>query len=118
MPQNRQIEFDGEITPQWLSTTVMDALPDDHGLSSLPGLVTDQLGLSGLVKAYFGARCQCGTAAVISVEASANKSCEETLDVLPDLVERLLAQRDSFRKIPCKEHENFRKGQFMQSNVS
>jgi hypothetical protein len=74
----------------------------------LPRFDPDPAGKSGLVRAYFGARCNCTTAAVLSVEASASKTREEVTAALPSLVAKLLAQRDVFSSMPCSAHRRLR----------
>ncbi len=101
-------DLDHPVTREWLGRSVQAALPPGHGLSSLPRLNTDPTGSSGVVKVYFGARCECQTAAVLSVEAGAARTRAEALAAMPALVQKLLAQRDAFRKMPCAAHKSLR----------
>jgi hypothetical protein len=96
------------VTRAWLMEAVLAALPAGHGLSPLPRLDTGPASRIGVVKAYFGDRCRCGTAAVLSVEAAASKTRAETLAAMAALVEKLVLQRDAFRKMPCAAHLRLR----------
>ncbi len=99
------------LTAEWIARQVSGALPADHGLTPLPRLKANTGGTGGFLKVFFGARCKCETAAVLSVEVSASKSREEVTEALPALVQRLLEQRDAFRKMPCASHRKLRFGQ-------
>lgn len=92
----------------WLLDAAKAGLPPGHGLTPLPGLNTDPSGTSRIMKVYFGARCGCGTAAVLSVEASLTKRRSDVEAAMPQLIEKLLLQRDAFRRMPCTSHRNLR----------
>ncbi len=92
----------------WLLDAAKAGLPSGHGLTPLPGLNTDPSGKSGTVKVYFGARCGCGTAAMLSVEVSAAKGRVDVQVAMPQIIEKLLLQRDAFRRMPCASHRNLR----------
>lgn len=96
------------VSREWLASVVAAALPDGHGLVPLGRFNPDPRGSSGSVRAYFGARCDCTTAAVLSVEADATKSKLEVEAALPTLIRTLLAQRDAFLRMPCSTHQRLR----------
>jgi hypothetical protein len=64
----------------------------------------------GFRKVFFSARCQCGTVALLSVEAAQDKTLEEIKQALPTLVERLEMQARSFYNMPCDLHQRMRLG--------
>ena len=94
-----------KVDRTWFAEEMLKALPADHGLTPLPRFDPDPRGLSGVVKVFFGARCECGTAAVLSVESNATKSRAEVIAATPSLVLKVLAQRDAFRRMPCAAHK-------------
>gem|GEM_PF-1296356 len=96
------------VDREWLAAHIAGALPPDAGLSSLPKLNTDVTGRSGFVKVYFGVRCDCTTAAVLSAEVASSKTQAEVIAATPALVHKLLAQRDAFRHMPCSSHKALR----------
>ncbi len=96
------------VERQWLAQQIAAALPNGHGLSPLPGLNTDPAGKGPTVKVYFAARCECTTAAVLSVEVAREKSRADVTAAVPALVARLVLQRDAFRRMPCASHTSLR----------
>ncbi len=92
--------------------TVTAALPDDHGLVPLPRLNVPTPGGMGFTKVYFGARCDCGTSAVLSVEVAADKTEDDLARAMPALLDRLMRQRDHFKQMSCLSHERLRTRQF------
>jgi hypothetical protein len=96
------------ISRDWFAAAVASVLPPDHGLVPLGRLNPDPKGTSGSIKVYFGARCTCTTAAVLSVEASASKTQTEVESALPSIIGKLLAQRDAFLRMPCSVHRRLR----------
>ena len=91
---------------------VTAALPDGHGLIPLPRLNVSTPGGMGFQKVYFGARCGCGTSAVLSVEVASDKTEGDLERAMPALLDRLMRQRDHFNQMSCKAHERLRSGQF------
>ena len=64
----------------------------------------------GFRKVFFSARCECGTAALMSVEIAFERTAEEVKDALPSLVGRLEGQAKSFRDMSCDIHRRMRMG--------
>ena len=79
-------------------------------MAPLKGFGIDLSGNPGFRKVFFSARCQCGTAALLSVEVAEEKTIEQVEQVLPSLVERLTGQAQSFYSMPCEAHERMRMG--------
>jgi hypothetical protein len=96
----------------WLMAHITGALPPDSGLSPLPKLNTDVTGRGNFLKVYFGVRCQCTTAAVLSAEVAAGKTRADVIAATPALVRKLAAQRDAFRRMPCSSHKALRSAGF------
>ena len=86
------------------------ALPPDSGLRPLPGLRLSPMGADRFHSLAFSARCECGTAAVLTVEVAREKSRAQVEEALPSLVERLEAQANAFYRLPCQAHRALRRG--------
>ena len=69
----------------------------------------------GFHKIFFAASCTCGTSALLSVEVSESKSDNEIEAAMTSIVERLIMQEKSFRRMDCKTHENMKRG-FLPEN--
>jgi len=69
---------------------------------------TDVTGRAEFIKIYYGISCECSTAAVLSVEASADKTREEFQEALPALLEKLQMQAVGFRRMDCDSHLQMR----------
>jgi hypothetical protein len=52
----------------------------------------------------FSAHCDCGTAAVLSVEVAGDKTGQEIEDAMPVLVDRLAGQAETFKRMSCDVH--------------
>ena len=63
------------------------ALAGEPRLQPLRGFKLDFSGNSDFHKVYFSARCDCGTAALLSVEVARSKSLSQVEEVLPDLTD-------------------------------
>jgi len=69
---------------------------------------TDVTGRAEFIKIYYGISCECSTAAVLSVEASADKNREEFQEALPALLGKLQLQATGFRRMDCDSHLQMR----------
>lgn len=78
----------------------------------LTGFNMNVSGANGFLKLYYGVRCQCATAAVLSIEISVEKTVEEVSAAMPALVDRLRAQRRAFIAMPCSAHKRMRTAMF------
>ena len=88
----------------------MDALSPDLELEALRGFKMDLSANPGFHKVFFAARCECTTVALLSVEASAEKTLGEVERALPSLVSRLEAQARAFYNMSCDVHARMRLG--------
>ncbi len=98
------------IREDTLRRLVLDAVSPDLGLSPLRGFKMDLSANPGFLKVFFAARCECTTVALLSVEASAEKTVAEVERALPSLVGRLEAQARAFYNMNCEMHERMRLG--------
>ena len=88
----------------------MDALSPDLELEALRGFKMDLSANKDFHKVFFAARCECTTVALLSVEASAEKTLGEVRRALPSLVARLEAQARAFYNMSCDVHARMRLG--------
>jgi len=89
---------------------VVEALPKDAGLTPMKGFKLDFSANPGFRKVFFSAHCDCGTAALLSVEIAGGKTAEEIRQALPSLVSRLETQAKSFRMMSCEMHQRMSLG--------
>ena len=97
-----------------LQTLVVSALPEDTILKPLSGFKMDLSAHPEFDKAFFSTRCDCGTAALLSVEIDRNKTLEEVTAALPSLVDRLEMQCKSFHDMSCDAHRKMQIGRVAQ----
>ena len=93
-----------------LQSLIIDALPEDSALAPLKGFKMDISANRGFRKAFFSAKCKCGTAALLSAEVAQDKTAEEIDAALPSLVERLETQAKTFRGMSCDVHKRMQLG--------
>jgi hypothetical protein len=99
-----------ESTDAQIRSLVFDALSGDTGLRPLKGFRLDLSANRGFRKLFYSARCDCGTAALLSVEVARDKTLEQVREALPELTRRLEMQANSFRKMSCEAHRSMRMG--------
>lgn len=97
----------------WLYERTTDAIARDPELvrlrlKPLNRFNTDVTGRSDFIKIYYGISCECSTAAVLSVEAAADKSRDEFQQALPALLGKLKLQAAGFRRMDCDSHLQMR----------
>ena len=97
-----------------LRRLIAGAIPEDIGLNPIKGFGIDLSANRGFRKVFFSAKCQCGTAAVLSVEVAEDKTMDQVEEVLPALVERLTGQAQTFYSMSCESHERMRLGPALQ----
>ncbi len=100
----------GLPTDRQFRALIYEALPEDLDVTPMAGFKLNLSANPGFKKAFFSIRCECGTAAVLSIEVSAQKTTAEIEDALPSLVDRLKSQAKSFRAMPCDAHLRMRLG--------
>ena len=99
-----------EPTDAQIGSLISEALSDDSGLTRLKGFRIDLSANPGFRKFFYSARCECGTAARLSVEVAREKTLAEVRQAVPELTRRLEAQVSSFRRMSCEAHERMRLG--------
>ncbi|MDP6667731.1 MAG: hypothetical protein QF357_10095 [Dehalococcoidia bacterium] len=70
----------------------------------------------GSTKVFFGVRCECRTAAVVSFEAAMGKTRSQVLEALPQSGRKLIEQRHAFVRMPCTAHDRLRVDNFERSS--
>jgi len=98
------------VGEQQLRELISDAIPDEAGLTPLSGFKLDLSANPGFQKAFFSARCDCGTSALLSVEVAQDKTVLQVRQALPSLVDRLQGQARTFRGMSCDLHTRMRMG--------
>ena len=93
------------------------ALAKDKGIRILRGFKPNLSGTVGVHKVFAAASCECGTAAVLSVEVEQSKSYREVEEALPSLVGQLRLREQAFRKMPCTVHAQMRSGGLATAKV-
>ncbi len=94
-----------------IQNLIVKSLKDSE--SNLRALVGFKMNLSaneGFHKFFFSVSCDCGTAALLSVEVSEDKSDNEIETAMISIIDRLIMQERSFGKMDCKVHETMKKG--------
>ena len=72
-------------------------------------------GPGGSTKVFFGVRCECSTAAIVSFEVAQGKTKDQVLEVLPQSGRKLFEQRNAFVRMPCSAHDRLRVDNFKRS---
>ena len=98
------------ITEIELHHLFSQALAADKGMRLLRGFKPNLSGTMNVHKVFVAASCECGTAAVLSVEVEQSKSYRDVEEALPSLVEQLRLRERAFRKMPCTAHAQMRSG--------
>ena len=97
-------------TDEQVHSVLGRALAGDSPLSPLKGFKMDLTANPDFRKVFFAARCDCGTAGLLSVEVAPDKTVEEMRRAAPELARRLLLQSESFHAMPCEMHAMMRMG--------
>ena len=105
------------VTETALDQLFSEALSEDSGMRLLRGFKPNLSGTMGVHKVFVAASCECGTAAVLSVEVEQGKSRQEVEEALPRLVEQLRFREQAFRKMPCTAHAQMRSGGLAAAQV-
>ncbi len=103
-------DADEQLETQQIRDLVHGALPEDSGLTPLPGFKMDLSANPGFRKVFFAARCECGTSALLSIEVAREKTIAEIEAALPSLVDRLVRQQQAFASMSCEMHMRMRLG--------
>ena len=101
----RQIPGDAE-----LQALIAGAVSPGAGLAPLPGFKLDLSANRNFRKVFFKSGCDCGTAALLSVEVGGDKTLDEIEAALPSMVRKIESQAEAFLKMPCDAHRQLRMG--------
>jgi hypothetical protein len=106
-------DTENTVTEDWVLAQVKsEAQRDDSGLAAVlrplrnPGTGTGPPGSA--LKVWFGVKCACDTAAVLSVEVERSKTREDVIVALPQIVDRLKIQYRGFLSMSCSTHKKMR----------
>ncbi len=105
-----RVARDDVPSDQGLRAMIAEAVPESVGLTPLKGFGMDLSANPGFRKVFFSARCDCGTAALLSVEVAREKTAAEVRQALPELVSRLEGKAQSFHDMSCEAHRSMRVG--------
>ena len=97
-------------TDEQIRGLITEALSHDSGLAPLKGFKLNLSANAGFRKFFYSAKCECGTAALLSLEIAQEKTREEVARALPSLVNRLESQAGSFYGMTCEAHSRMRMG--------
>lgn len=87
-----------------------EAVVSDSSLSLLKGFKIDFSGNPDFHKVYLAVRCHCGTAGLLSVEVSMDKTLPEVEAAMPSLLENLKTKQRMFSNMSCEMHTRMRQG--------
>jgi hypothetical protein len=119
--RNGSLEATDEVTTDWLIETVQSELLRQEpviGREFVPLGRMSQVtrGPGGVLKVFFGVRCECRTSAVVSFEVASDKTRSAVLEALPQTGRQLLGQREAFRNMPCSSHDRLRSRMFGETS--
>ena len=89
---------------------IKEAVGGESRLEMLKGFKLDFSGVADFHKVFFSAKCDCGTAALLSIEVSKGKTLTEVEESLPSLMDHLNRKLSQFRSMNCEMHRNMRMG--------
>jgi hypothetical protein len=93
-----------------LHELIVSALPSDLVLAPLEGFKMDLSANPGFRKIFFARRCDCGTAALLSIEVEQAKTSADVRKALPSLVTALEQKAKAFDGMTCESHQAMRLG--------
>ncbi len=93
-----------------LHELIVSALPSDLALAPLEGFKMDLSANPGFRKVFFARRCDCGTAALLSIEVEKAKTSADVRKALPSLVTALEKKAKAFDGMTCESHRAMRLG--------
>ncbi len=87
-----------------------EATAGETDLTLLKGFKLDFSANSSFHKVYFSVSCDCGTAALLSLEVAKSKTLAQVEEVLPGLVQHLKGKVGQFQAMSCEIHAAMRTG--------
>ena len=110
MDKESQVEPQAPVQLDEVQALLNDAVQDHSGLVMLKGFKLNFSGVADFHKVFFSAKCDCGTAALLSIEVSKDKTLPEVEESLPSLMDHLNRKVSQFRSMTCEMHTNMRMG--------
>ena len=110
MDKESQVEPQAPARLDEVQALLKDAVRDESGLEMLKGFKLNFSGTADFHKVFFSAKCDCGTAALLSIEVSKDKTLAEVEESLPSLTDHLNRKLRQFRSMSCEMHTNMRMG--------
>ena len=110
MDKKSQVEPQAAVQLDEVQALLREAIQDGSGLEMLKGFKLNFSGTADFHKVFFSAKCDCGTAALLSVEVSKDKTLAEVEESLPSLIDHLNRKVRQFRSMSCEMHTNMRMG--------
>ena len=101
---------DEEAGLEEIQNLLREAVADEPALTMLKGFKLDFSANKDFHKVFFSIRCECGTAALLSVEVASSKTLPQVREALPELVRRLKAKSRQFASMSCDMHTRMRMG--------
>ena len=105
-----QSSSDGGAGLEEIQNLLREAVTDEPALAILKGFKLDFSANKDFHKVFFSIRCECGTAALLSVEVARSKTLPQVREALPELVRRLKAKSRQFAGMSCDMHTRMRIG--------
>ena len=93
-----------------LLNLIVSGVSSDLGLNPLNGFNLNLSANPGFRKVFFSAKCECGTAALLSIEVAGDKTTSQIEAALPALTDSLQQQAKRFYQMSCEMHEKMRLG--------
>ncbi|MCE2462638.1 MAG: hypothetical protein J4F46_01785 [Dehalococcoidia bacterium] len=100
----------GEAGLEEIQNLLREAVADEPALTILKGFKLDFSANKDFHKVFFSVRCECGTAALLSVEVARSKTLPQVSEALPELARRLKAKSRQFAGMSCDMHTRMRIG--------
>ena len=115
-PRKSREELLAETSPSLedVHNLFREAFAGEPAINLLKGFKLDFSGNRDFHKVFFSVRCDCGTAALLSVEVARSKTISEVKENLPELIQHLKGKAQQFANMTCEMHTRMRKGGRMQ----
>ena len=98
------------VSLDWIHDLFRQSIDGAPNLTLLKGFKLNFSGNQDFHKVFFSARCECGTAALLSVEVAKSKTHAQVEENLPTLRDHLMAKVHQFKSMPCEMHQKMRMG--------
>ena len=110
MDKESQVKPLAPVRLDEVQALIKEAVGGESRLEMLKGFKLDFSGVADFHKVFFSAKCDCGTAALLSIEVSKGKTLPEVEESLPSLMDHLNRKVSQFRSMNCEMHRNMRMG--------